>query len=147
MPPQTPAARLPRDSPSPPRWPRRERRPPRCAALRHATRSRTHVLRIRLYLFERCSCPESRLSTRGLQLMFTLVRPVCPLRSLCPLCKILSFSPPQHRPLIPPSNPRQIARRIHRRRLSDHIEHPLVTRTVSIRKASPQIQILCRSDS
>src|SRR5580692_5563146 len=143
-PPSAPAVRVRQDSASSVRWTRRERRPRRSAAHHHATRPRTHVLRIRLFLSERPSFPESRLNPRRLQLVLTFVRSLCPLRALC---KILFFCPQENWPIISKRDTRQIARRIHRRGLSDRLEHPLVTRSVSIREASPQIQLQLRCDS
>ena len=144
MPLQIPPARARQDSPSPVQWLRHQRRLHRPAAHRRAMRACIHVLCIRLCLFERCSCPESRLSPRRLQLAFLLVQS---LRALCSLCKCFFFAPPQNGPLISPSNSRQIVRRIHRRGLSNGVEHPLIVRAISIRKASLRIQTQLGCDS
>src|SRR5580704_5653276 len=94
-----------------------------------------------------CSCPVSRFRVPGRQSLVSLRHP---LRSLCPpraLCKVLSFSPVQYRPGVPPSDTRQIIRWIHSRGLPNYLEHPTITGAVSISEASPQIQILLRRDS
>ena len=94
-----------------------------------------------------CSYLVSRFLVPGRQSLVSLLRPPRTLRTPRPLYKILSFSPPQNRPIIPPSDPPQIIRGIHRRRLTDCLQHPAITGAVSIRKASPQIQVLRRRDS